>query len=380
MARPLFRFRKRRGDIREERVASPSRRRTPQIIGQDRHKLLTHTERAGWIGGKRELLSVWRDYAEHFIRSRPLLSPEERSWLISRGFSKDAAWLYDLPGEHAEGYVSDLQLRLMPQINGVDAPLLANRMLFMQAFREQLSWPLPLAQAVGGRVMRDEEGAAAWLGMADGRRTCARPAFASEGAVTVLQEGAPALAAWTVEDGAPVADGAEGHDTQLMGLPPIAAWFGASGRVRQHRFKLLLLRHPRKRRFGICGACLVLGSPSGGFIHDTVSIGIDPADGSLQSAVHRQQDRIVRGIERSPWDEAPLPSGTPPGWSDFTARLLEALDGLPLLEWLQVEADLSSGGFTVIDSSDRLDAAAFQVHAPLMENAACRRFIMEYCV
>lgn len=383
MARLPFRFRNRRGDLREEAVASPSRRRAPRIIGQDRHKLLTHAERAGWIGGKRELLSVWRDYAEHFIRSRPLLSPEERSWLMSRGFSKDAAWLYDLPGEHAERYISDLQRRLMPQINGLDAPLLANRTLFMQAFRTQLPWPVPLAHAVGGRIMRDDEGIATWLGMADGRRACTRPAFVADGAVTVAREDSDALAGWAVEGNAPTPPAAEeagGHDTQLLGLPPAHEWFGESERVRQHRFKLLLLRHPRTRRFGISGACLVLGSQSGGFVRDTVSVGIDPADGRLLAAVHRLQDRTVPGIDRDPWEERALPSGIPPGWGDFTARLLEALDGLPLLQWLQVEADLSTGGFTVVDSSDQLDTAAFQVHAPLMEDAACRRFIMEYCV
>ena len=375
-----FRIRKKRPNLREEAAASPNRRRRPRLIGQDPHRLLTHAERAGWIGGKRELLAVWRDYAEDFIRSRPVLPAEERKWLMSHGFDKDAAWLYGLPGEHAESYISSLQSRLMPQINGLDSPLLASRALFMQTFRDQLPWPIPLAQAVGGRMLRNDAGMAEWLAVAEGRRSCIRPAFISSGPVSIFPAGSSPLARWLGGEQSLSMDNASTQDNQLMGLAPVSDWFGESERVRSHRFKLLLLRAPRSRKFSLIAACLVLGSQNGAFEADTVSVQIDPANGRPRSFVQRLPERVAVHLEQGRWNGCLLPTTPAPGWADFTAQLLEALNGLPLLEWLQVEADLSTDGFTLLDATDNLDSAAYQVHQPLMEHALCRRFMMEYCL
>lgn len=375
-----FRIRRKRPNLQEAAAASPNRRRRPRLIGQDPHRLLTHAERAGWIGGKRELLAVWRDYAEDFIRSRPMLPVEERRWLMSHGFDKDAAWLYGLPGEHAESYISSLQSRLMPQINGLDSPLLANRALFMQTFRDQLPWPVPLAQAIGGRLLRNEAGVADWLAMAEGRRSCIRPAFVSSGPVSIFPAGSSPLASWLGGEQSLSMDNASTQDNQLMGLAPVSEWLGESERVRSHRFKLLLLRAPRSRKFSLIAACLVLGSQNGTFEDDTVSVQIDPTSGQPQGAVQRYPERVVARLEEARWGDCRLPSTPAPGWADFTGQLLESLNGLPLLEWLQVEADLSTDGFTLLDATDNLDSAAYQVHRPLMDSKLCQRFMMEYCL
>lgn len=375
-------IRKKRLNLQEEAAAPPNLRQRPRLIGRDRHRLLSHAERAGWIGGKRELLAVWRDYAEDFIRSRPILPVEQRTWLMSHGFDIESAWLYHLPGVHAESYVSTLQSRLLPQINGLDAPLLANRTLFMQTFRDQLPWPVPLAQAIGGRMLRDEAGMDAWLAMTEGRRSCVRPAFVSNGAVAVMPAGTSPLTGWPewlLQPSSPHTNEAA-PDSQMMGLPPVSDWLGDCDHTHLHRFKMLLMRDPRSRTFSLIAACVVIGSHEGRFGPDTLSLQIDPTSGQPRGAVYRLDQAVTHANWTNPWNGSPLPEDPAPGWHRFVEQLIEALNGLPLLEWLQVEADLSAEGFIMLDATDVLDAPSYQVHQPLMEHALCRRFMMEYCL
>jgi hypothetical protein len=109
----------------------------PQAIFRTRRTDVTHLGRVERLDGEAKL-QLWRGFADAFIRARPRLPPETAAYLLHRGFSHGRHVLYDFPNDAVEDYLSDLQVMLLPLVNGRDAIVLEDRPLFRQVFGNYL--------------------------------------------------------------------------------------------------------------------------------------------------------------------------------------------------------------------------------------------------
>lgn len=323
----------------------------PRVIYKTKRKNLTHGSRLQRID-QMETLTAFRRFSERFHRHRPRLSPEESGYLHGHGFMPDKGALYGLPRDDVDSYLSDFQVAIMPLANGLHAAAVANRLLFWNLY----SRLMPMASLAGsfqsGRpVIRIPEDA--------GRVLLMRPMMTTD----------ETPATWTQ------APDKAGHDRILLDIP--------GGQECGSVTRMLVLCDPDTNMPTIVAAVALEGPPGS---HDgtgatVCSRSIDPGTGLAGASLRFQRGKVAAPEQSDNRTQVEVS-----GWWAMVRDVTAGLAQLPMAAILQIDLidwpdpETGAQGCLVVDVTDRIDAAAFQVHGPLMASPPCIRFIREFGV
>ncbi|RFA27999.1 hypothetical protein CAI21_13875 [Alkalilimnicola ehrlichii] len=79
-------------------------------------------------------LAAWKEFSENYWKTKSGGTPGEKNeFLFRRGFYRNRWWLYGLGREDAANYLSDIQVCLLPAVNGVYANVANDRLLLNHA-------------------------------------------------------------------------------------------------------------------------------------------------------------------------------------------------------------------------------------------------------
>ena len=334
----------------------------PRVIYKTKRKNLSHEGRIGRID-RQETLDVFRAFSEGFHAHLPRLDPELGGYLHNHGFMPDKGALYGLPNEALDSYLSDFQAMILPLANGLNLPATANRLL---------SWPLmrrvlPLAPRAGawqrGRLQQITEGG----DPTPGETLLARPAETAQGPVPAPNQNQDKHLAWHDRLPAPPDAARNSHaaDRLFLRLP--------AGSDQAEVIRIALLCDPQGNRPTVLSAAL-LEAGSGFATTSGAPVTcrrIDPETGLAGPAL-----RFLRDTIAAPETVDPRGRALPGWWPAVVSGLLL----LPVWAVLQADVIEVDGQPLIIDLTDRLDAAALQVHGPIMGGETAVRFIREYGV
>lgn len=342
----------------------------PRVIYRTARDKLTHAGRIDRID-QRATLAAFRAFSHAFHAWRPRPEPPLRALLHNRGFLPDKGALYRLSDTASDAvldsYLSDFMVAVLPMANGCCAIALRDRRLFWQLYRDIL--PLaPLEGLVqGGRVIRAPGGAARDGNRPDGP-VLARPMIAAADAAGA--EPGPGVFWLERLAAAPLDRG----DLVVLGLP------GGVPAAETEILRLAIIHDHKARRPVVLGAVLLRGDPAGvdrpGA--QVLSFPVDPDTGIVGPGL-----AFARARARAPVPVADLAPDLNrprilPGWRSLHTRIVSALLRLPIGVAIQLDILRTSGGPVVVDATDRLDAAGFQVHGPLLDSPAATAFVREY--
>lgn len=344
----------------------------PRVLFRTKRKMLVHEGRVRRLRG-RENLEVWKRFSHDFITTPGDVPVETASYLLDRGFHKDKALLYGLPNENVDDYLSDLQVALLPFANGRDGPIIENRQLFYQTFRDVLPCAQHLCLVVRGKVV--------WLsgsgaGELDGGRLLAMPIDQRAGESFVVDPAGRRLC--RPHGDQPYIElepslAAEPTDLVVVRDPE-------AGR-RSERLRLVLIRDPRRHAPVLVGSALGMSTPrSGAFATlaaGAISVGVDVESGLMRQAVELAGGAPVT-VEAHPDDGAPFAGRAVRHWWPVVEMAQAALLRLPLFSMVEFDFAVSGERPILMDATARISASEFQVHGPLMGGQVARRFLREY--
>lgn len=336
----------------------------PRVIYKTKRKNLSHEGRIGRID-KLETLNAFRDFSHAFNAHRPRLNPVPGEVLHNHGFMPDKGALYGLAPlasqeleaesevaytpelEPLDPWLSDFQVAILPLANGRYAPAITNRLLFWRLY----SNILPLAPLVGsveqGRLIRR-----------DTERTedmiLSRPMHST-------QTDAPA---WEPEPQG------GGIDRILLNLPP-------QGAVSQVT-RMLVLYDPKNRRPEIVHAILLEGAIE---TLEQPGATLTSRQIEVETGIAGPAMRFTRAAPVAPEMTDPETSLLPDWWL-MMRSVVSGLSRLPVGVVLQIDliSNAAKSDVLIIDVTDRIDAAAHQIHGPLMGGDVAVRFIKEFGV
>lgn len=317
----------------------------PRVIYKTKRNNLTHEGRIGRID-RIETLEAFGQFSRRFHAHRPRLHPEEAAYLHNNGFLPDKGALYGFPREDMDSYLSDFQADILPMANGRYAAALSNRLMFWRLYGRILPLaPLVAAVQSGRRIAMNRTAAA-------GDILLARPMMTADRSAPLRED--------TPRDG--------GGDRCILALP------GLPEEVRVLR--VLVLYNPKTRlpevhaAVALTGPLTALDQPGTAL----TSRRVDTETGIAGPAL-----RFVRGavgaaecVDRS--------SQALPEWWAMVRDLTAGLAVLPVPAVMQFDVIPGRDGVLVIDATDRVDPAAFQVHGPLMGSRTAVEFLREFGV
>lgn len=320
----------------------------PRIIYRTARADLSHQGRIKRID-QAETLAAFRAFSDTFHARDTLKDPELRACLHNHGFFPDKGALYGLPNDALDDYLSDFQTALLPMANGHCAVALRDRRLFWQLYRNLLPLAPMAGMVLGGRLLRmaptDNTGAdgpvLARALSGDTPAPCVYPTLADlpldQGDLVVFDWSAPEIASADVIRLAFIHD----HQAETMAVLAAVLLNGAPVQV----------DHPHAQ---------------------TVSAPIDVVSGIVGHA---------RSFCRNTGQHAPG-EGKPPfvltQWTRLISDLTAGLMRLPIGVVVQLDLLLTPAGPLVVDATDRLDVAAYQVHGPMMARPMAKAFLREF--
>ncbi len=336
----------------------------PRVIYKTKRKNLSHDGRIGRIDSV-ETLNPFRDFSHAFNAHRPRLDPALGGFLHNHGFLPDKGALYgltppepedpeagpaqnDIPDpEPLDPWLSDYQAAILPLANGHYAPAIANRLFFWRLYGNTLPLVPLLGSVEQGRLIRRNA-------VNTGGTILSRPMHST-------QTDAPA---WE-----PDPQGG-GIDRILLDLPPQ----GAVSRVT----RMLVLYDPQTRDQVIVHAVLLEGDIR---TLDQPGATLTSRRIALETGIAGPAMRFTRGMPIVP-DVADPQTTLLPNWWLMMRSVTSGLVRLPVGVVLQVDLlrNAAETGAVIVDATDRIDAAAHQIHGPLMGGEVAVRFIKEFGV
>ncbi|RFA28000.1 hypothetical protein CAI21_13880 [Alkalilimnicola ehrlichii] len=337
-------------------------------------------------------LTHWRRFADRFFAVRPRPPRQLTAYLVERGFYPDKLDLYGLPNALADDYLSDLQVELLPYVNGRNRLVLENRNLFWQVFSGVLPLARPIALVTRRQVRVVDR---LWEKVVEGGQENTRFIL-----VALPLDDCQAQRSFQLEvkGGRVIAGGGEEAASDLRGflaaqpvdlLLCLRAW-SAPGYAKlamgvDSRLKLLFLLNPKDNLPYLISAIYLLDgigtTPAGGDGNEYVSARIDNDTGCIASIVRVEQVSRRQEVAAAFGDKGVLAVGDAiPGWLELVMQLQAGLRRLPLFGVIQLDVALAESGPMVVDAGARVSAAAFQVHGPIMGGDVQRRFLKEFGV
>lgn len=315
----------------------------PRIVYRTAREDLSHEGRIRRID-RSETLTAFRAFSDAFHARDTLTDPALRACLHNHGFLPDKAALYGLPDAALDDYLSDFLTWLLPMANGHCAIALRDRRLFWQLYRDLLPLAPVAGMVLGGRLLH---------GAAPKGPVLAR----------ALLGDTPAPAFHATPDDMPRDQG----DLVALDWPqPDAAWPGL--------LRLAFIHDHQADSLVPLGAVFLQGDPAQ-CDHPEAQVLSAPID--VTSGIAGPARRFCRRTgQRGDADMAPAFVVTP--WARMITELTEGLMRLPIGVVLQLDVVLTATGPVVVDATDRLDAAAYQVHGPLMARPVARAFLREF--
>lgn len=324
----------------------------PRVVYRVPRDVLSHEGRIRRID-RVDTLGAFRDFSEAFHARDPGLPTTLRAYLHNHGFLPDKAALYALPNESLDDYLSDFMVTLLPMANGLCAVALRDRRLFWQLYRGLLPLAPVAGLVLGGALVGKNP-------VPPSARLLARPLMAGGGEASETSF-YPSL------DDVPRDRG----DLVVLAWPESAA--ESNGLLR-----LVFVHDHRTDSPVVLGAALLHGDPT--------------ALDQPGACVLTSQVDVVTGIVGPARvfgrDGAAPPVTNVPGalarhralavWPGLVTTLVTGLLRLPIGVVGQLDIVLTAQGPVVVDATDRLDAAVFQVHRPLLASPMAKAFVREF--
>jgi|GEM_PF-2895334 len=357
--------------------------------GGDRYELPSHKDRVRDVDGV-EQLAAWKRFTDDFWRTPPAGTPTNKTeFVFRRGFKRDKWALYELERNDPAGYISDLQVQLMPKANTVYSRVLENRVLLLQAASRTLATPgiYSMRDQNVGEVVFSERWAAAIDGSATepldayvqplntgvrGKTATFRIAgkrYTGAGRAGSIERLRSTVRDWAAAAGCPYLF------TEVVEQGSFTGGMAPGGHNSLH---LLICRDHATWRPHVAAAVLRVGtSASGGsgkIQSGGVSFWIEPDSGRITAGA-MLRDGKLRRMERHPDTEVPVVDAVVPGWDRILADAVGFFDQSNYLHVAGFDFVLGDAGATLIGGGNTPDVAAIQVHKPLINDPIVAEFL-----
>lgn len=317
----------------------------PRVVYRTAREDLSHEGRIKRID-QSATLAAFRAFSDTFHARDTLRDPALRACLHNHGFLPDKGALYGLPNDALEDYLSDFLALLLPMANGHCAIALRDRRLFWQLYRGLLPLAPMAGMVLGGKLLPG--------GTHDG------PVLAR---ALMSDAPAPSPAFYPTLDAVPRDQG----DLVLLGWPQ-------TGDAPRGVLRLALIHDHQADHPTLLGAVFLHGAPDS-MDHPEAQVLSAPV--ALTSGVAGPARGFCRKTgQRGDADRHPAFVLGP--WARLMSDLTEGLLRLPIGVVIQLDLVLTPEGAIVVDATDRLDASAYQIHAPLMASPVAKAFLREF--
>lgn len=323
----------------------------PRVIYKTVRKNLSHESRIGRID-RSETLNEFHAFSEDFHARRPRLDPEYAGPLHNRGFLPDKGVLFDLdsPGR-ADQYLSDLQARILPLVNGTRQAALRNRLLFWRLHRASVAMAELVGSVQGGRLVLSGE-----AGLPGPFLT--RPALTSDATSPSCHADLSGI-------------DRDGPERIILRLPQWQAG--------QRLLRVAVIHDPGTGLPVILGATVIaLTDTLGSWQVDGAGATLRVAQIDPDTGLCGPYGAMIRGSLSPTPPTEPDPAPPVANWWALRIALTGALARIPLLGVAQFDILETADSGIVLDVTDRLDTASLQRHGPLMGSDAAIRFLKEF--
>lgn len=323
----------------------------PRVIYKTVRKNLSHEGRIGRID-RLETLNEFHAFSEDFHARLPRLDPEQAGSLHNRGFLPDKGALFDLddPGR-ADQYLSDLQARILPLVNGTRQAALQNRLLFWRLYRASLDMAALVGSVQSSRLALSEDADLPGPFLI-------RPALTSDAT--------PPLCHADLSD-----IDCDGPERIILRMPQWQAG--------QRVLRVAVIHDPGTGLPVILGAvAFPLTDTLGPWQIDGAGAMLRVARIDPETGLCGPYGVMVRDSLTPPPQADPDPAPPVANWWALRIALTGALARVPLLGIAQFDILETADSGIVLDATDRLDTASLQRHGPLMSSDVAIRFLREF--
>lgn len=336
------------------------------------------------LGGP-ERHAAWKRFTDAFWNSDSLDAGAKAEFLFRRGFLRDKWVLYDLEVNDVEDYVSDFQAAEIRQANTIYANVLDDRMLLIHTLTGYCT--VPRIHALRGLDADEVSLSPEWAAHRAGR-----PAPDLDIQVLPLLAGLQGRSEHATLRGG-MFEGFD-KDGSIFRLSNIVKDWSLAARVpylfldsfRQGDFMADLYPGTANRlsvivardltnweplivaavlRFGSAEADGRLGMAAGGF-----SAPVDVLTGKVGAMAFVDDDHRMQTADAHPETGRRIAGLDVPGWADIRSTLMRIVDESSYLRVAMLDFTLLQDGSLALLGPSAVELAPYQVHEPLLRNAA----------
>lgn len=320
------------------------------------------------------------------------LSEEEAQFFYERGFLPEKARLYGLNRDNIDSYLSDVQRWLTRLVNGSYSIVFNNKILFDQVFGPYCNVPRTVAVCRQGRVIPHTD---LWqqieAGQAGPLMLVAKPLGGGGGGsvyfIRIDKRHAVVETNDAITPRFSVKADALGEVFSRQRVPFIINEYVQQGDFSKRLYPLtvntvraLVVRDPINGEPYLVRAVLRVGNsesyPIDNFSLGGLSIEVNKESGELGHAVAAAGRFTGKRWTTHPDTGEKITGAHIPNWQVYKDKLLTLFNKLPYLKYCGFDLILQENGFVVLEGNSYSQVRLFQMHEPLLQDAAYKDFLM----